>query len=90
MKLFEQGYDSEGYGGPEPIDVEDKIEVEDPLPDAPPAAQNVIPATTSYRVGDFLTIHFGDECEDFSITFLMIPLAQLVSNNANNYNAIEH
>ena len=33
MKLFEQGYDSEGYGGPEPIDVVDEIEVEYLLPD---------------------------------------------------------
>jgi hypothetical protein len=38
MKMFEQGYDRDGHGGPEPIDLEDNSVVEDPLPYAPPAA----------------------------------------------------
>jgi hypothetical protein len=46
MKMFEEGYDSEGYAGPEPIDVEDEIEVENSLPEAPPEAPNLEPATT--------------------------------------------
>jgi hypothetical protein len=38
MKMFEQGYGSDGYGGPVLIDLEDDSVAEDPLPDAPPAA----------------------------------------------------
>jgi predicted component of type VI protein secretion system len=46
MTMFEDGYDSEGYAGPGPIDIEDEIEVETPLPNAPPAALNPEETTT--------------------------------------------
>jgi hypothetical protein len=46
MTMFEDGYDSEGYAGPGPIDIEDEIKVETPLPNAPPAALNPEETTT--------------------------------------------
>jgi hypothetical protein len=46
MKMFEDGYDSDGYAGPEPIDVEDEIVFENQLPDAPPAVPNLEPVMT--------------------------------------------
>jgi hypothetical protein len=50
MKIFEEGYNSEGCGGPDPIDIEDEIVAENPLPGAPPTPPNLpmsLPTNTS-------------------------------------------
>jgi hypothetical protein len=54
MKMFDDGYDSEGYGGPGPIDIEDEIVAENPLPDGPPTPPSLEPTTTEVEIPKIL------------------------------------